>query len=307
MKDAEFVGLAAFMAVFEECNFRRAAKRLQTSPSAISRTVMALEERMGARLLNRTTRSVAPTEAGRELYDRIQPALATVEEAMRDTGAHQKQPRGAIRINLPRIAAWQVVLPVFSAFTRAYPAVRLDLVIDDNVTDIVGEGFDAGVRSGQLVQQDMVAIRLTPDLKMMVVGSPGYFADRARPRLPADLCEHACITYRWNRTGALDRWRFNGPEGPVDVDVPHVMTVNDTNVILDVALRGAGLAMLPEIFVRSRIERRELVQVLDGWCRSVPAFHAYFPARARIPAALRAFIDFIKLPAGTAEGRNHYP
>jgi DNA-binding transcriptional LysR family regulator len=299
MRGTEFSELTAFMAVAKERSFRRAAIRLGLSPSALSHTVRALEERLGARLLNRTTRSVAPTEAGQALFDRLSPAIADMESAVRDVGAFQHQARGVVRINLPRIAARLVVAPMLAEFLRAYPEVQLDLVIDDAITDMVATGFDAGIRSGALVQQDMVAVRVTPDLVMAVVGAPAYMAGRSVPTVPADLREHACITYRWKETGGLYRWRFDGPEGAVEVEVDSAVTVNDTDLLLTAAVQGAGLAFLPESIVALHLERGELVRVLAAWCQPFSGFYLYYPNKPHMPAALRAFIDFVKLPGAS--------
>lgn len=256
MKGGEFAELMAFMAVADEKSFRRAAQRLGLSPSALSHTIRSLEQRLGARLLNRTTRSVAPTQAGQALSERLRPAIAEMEDAVRGVGAFQTQPRGVVRINLPRIAARQLVTPRLPRFLRLYPDVRLDLVIDDHLTDVVAAGFDAGIRSGELVQQDMVAVRLTPDLKMAVVGSPDYFERHALPHTPRDLRDHACITYRWSETGALYRWHFDGPGGSVDVTVNSVVTANDTDLLLAAAVQGTGLAFISTIPANPTCRRR---------------------------------------------------
>ncbi|WP_343713875.1 LysR family transcriptional regulator [Inquilinus sp.] len=303
MKGTEFAELAAFMAVSNERSFRRAAERLGMSPSALSRTIRSLEERLGARLLNRTTRSVAPTEAGQALFDRLRPSIADMESAVRDVGAYQSRPRGAVRVNLPRIAARLVVTPILADFLERYPSVRIDLVIDDNITDVVAQGFDAGIRSGELVHQDMVAVRLTPDLRMAAVGSPAYFARRPPPQVPRDLRDHLCLTYRWAGTGALYRWRFDGPDGSLDVEVLSVVTVNDTDLLLAAALQGAGLAFLPESFVAPYMASGELLRVLDAWCKPFAGFYLYYPNKPRMPAALRAFIDFVKLTSPSRIGR----
>ena len=295
MKGGEFSELFAFVTVAEACSFRRAAERLGVSPSALSHTIRALEERLGTRLLNRTTRSVAPTEAGQALFARLRPALAEVEEAVQDAGTHHGRPMGIVRVNLPRIAAQLVVGPMLAEFLAAYPGVRLDMVIDDSITDVVAAGFDAGIRSGELVHQDMVAVRLTPDLRMAVVGSPAYFKQRPQPHEPRDLRCHACVGYRWKETGALQRWKFNGADGSIDVDVESVLIANDTNFLLDAALRGVGLVFLVDSFVAPHLQRGELVRVLEPWCRPFAGFYLYYPSSRRMPAALRAFVDFIKL------------
>lgn len=295
MRGAEFAELMAFMAIAEERSFRGAARRLGMSPSALSHSMRSLEQRLGARLLHRTTRSVAPTEAGQRLLERLGPPIAEVGDAVRDVGAFQQQPRGMVRINLPRTAAQLIVMPKLAAFRTAYPDIRLDVVIDDSLTDVIAKGFDFGIRSGAIVQQDMIAVPLTPDLRMAVVASPGYFAERGLPRNPADLGGHACLAYRWYETGALQPWRFDGPDGPLDVIVDSVMTVNDTNLLLDGALRGCGVALLVESLVVKHIAEGALERVLADWCKPFSGFQLYYPSRRHMPAAMRTFIDWMKL------------
>lgn len=296
MRGAEFAELTAFMAVSRERSFRRAAPRLGLSPSALSHTIRALEERLGARLLNRTTRSVSLTQAGQALFDRLDPAMAEMENAVHGVGAYQTHPKGVVRVNLPHIAARLIVTPILARFLSQYPDIQLDLVIDDNLTEVVGKGFDAGIRSGALVQPDMIAVRLTDDLRMAVVASPAYFERHPIPRTPNDILDHSCITYRWNETGVLYRWHFDGPEGPVEVNARDCVTANDMDVLLAAALQGVGLAFLPESFVVDHIDNKDLVKVLDEWCKPFSGFHLYYPHKPHMPAALRAFVDFIKLP-----------
>lgn len=294
MKRTEFAELTAFVAVSEERSFRRAAQKLALSPSTLSHMIRSLEERLGARLLNRTTRSVAPTEAGQKLFDRSRAAIAELDGAVRDVRVHQTQPRGMVRVNLPRIAARQVMTPILGDFLGRYPDIQLELVIDDNLTDVVAKGFDAGIRSGERVQQDMVAVRLTPDLRMAVVGSPTYFASHLQPLVPGDLGDHRCVTYRWNETGALHRWAFAGPDGLIEVAVDSVATANDTDLLLAAALQGVGLAFLPESFVVPFLQSGSLIRVLEEWCRPFAGFYLYYPSKRQMPAALRALVDFLK-------------
>lgn len=294
MTGSEFAELSAFVAVATERSFRRAAEKLGVSPSAISHTIAALEHRLGTRLLNRTTRSVAPTEAGLALVERLRVVMTDMEDAVRAAGASQDAPKGLVRINLPRIPAHLLILPRLTAFLAAYPGVRIELVIDDSITDVVARGFDAGIRSGDLVHRDMVAIRLTPDLRMAVVGAPAYLAARALPTTPDALRGHACLTYRWSDTGALYRWRFTGPGGTVDVAVDSVLTTNDTDILLAAALQGAGLAFIPESFVAPHLQSGALVRMLDAWCQPFGGFYLYYPQRPHMPAPLRALIDFFK-------------
>ena len=295
MRGAEFAELMAFMAIAEERSFRSAARRLNMSPSALSHSMRSLEQRLGARLLHRTTRSVAPTEAGQALLDRLRAPIAEVIDAVRDVGAFQQQPRGLVRINMPRAAAQLIVMPKLARFRADHPEIRLELVIDDSITDVVAKGFDFGIRSGAIVQQDMISVPLTPDLRMAVVASPSYFAQRSVPRSPAELNGHACLTYRWYETGALHPWRFDGPDQPFEVMVDCVMTANDTNLLLDAAVRGCGVALLVESLVETHIAQGSLQRVLDTWCKPFPGFHLYYPSRRHMPAAMRAFIDSLKL------------
>ncbi len=294
MRGTEFAELTAFMAIARERSFRRAARRIGLSPSALSRTLRDLEDRLGVRLLNRTTRSVSPTEAGHALYERLGPAIADIEGAVGEAGSFRDSPKGRVRLNLPRLAADLVVAPVLGRFAEIYPDIHLDLTIDDALTDVVAEGFDAGVRLGERVQPDMVAVRLTADLRLAVVGAPSYFARKPPPRTPHDLADHACINYRWAASGALYRWPFDGPKGPIEVAVEGPLTVNDTDLILNAALGGGGLACLPESFVAPQIDSGQLVRVLDAWCKPFSGFFLYHPGRRHTPPALRTLIDFLK-------------
>lgn len=296
MRGAEFAELMAFLAIAEERNFRRAAGRLGVSPSALSHSMRSLERRLGISLLHRTTRSVAPTEAGQALLERLGPPIIEIGDAVRDVGAFQQHPRGLVRINLPRTAAQLIVMPKLAAFRASYPEIQLELVIDDSITDVIAKGFDLGIRSGANVQQDMISVPLTPDLRMAVVASPAYFAGRRLPSTPAELKGHPCLTYRWYETGALHPWRFDGPTGPVDVIVDSVLTANDTDLLLDGALRGCGVALLVESLVEKHVTEGALQRVLEDWCKPFPGFHLYYPSRRHMPVVMRAFIDFMKWP-----------
>jgi DNA-binding transcriptional LysR family regulator len=301
VRGAEFAELTAFMAIVRERSFRGAAKRLGLSPSALSHTIRELEERLGVRLLNRTTRSVSPTEAGIGLFNRLEPAIADIEGAVGETGSLGTRPSGRVRLNLPRLAASLVLVPVLGRFAETYPDIHLDLTIDDAFADVVGEGFDAGIRVGERVERDMVAVRLTPDLRLAVVGAPSYFARRPPPRTPRELRNHACINYRWSGSGALYRWHFDGPDGPLDVDVGGPLTVNDTGIIIDAALAGSGLACLPETAVMQHLASSRLTRALDEWCRPFSGFFLYYPGRRHMPVPLRTLIAFLKQEDARAE------
>jgi len=295
MTPNEFAELKAFLLVADERSFRRAAKRLGVSPSALSRTIRSLEERLGTRLLNRTTRSVAPTEAGQTLYDRVAPTMQEMIAAMRDASGEANVPRGTVRINLPSVAAHLVIGPKLGAFAAAYPAIRIDLVVDNEMVDVVATGFDVGVRTGDQVSRDMIAVRLSTDMRIVVVGSPEYFADRPPPRSPGELTNHRCLTYKWATTGVLMPWQFDGGNGRTTVAVDSVLTANDTDLLLSAALQGMGVAYLAETPALQHLASGALESVLDEWCKPVAGFHIYYSSRTRMPAAVRAFVDFMRL------------
>ena len=295
MRGSEFADLTAFVAVAQERSFRRAAVRLGVSPSALSHSVRELELRLGVQLLNRTTRSVAPTEAGAGLFERLAPAFDDIAGAVGTVRAFRDTPSGTVRLNLPKLAAQMALAPAFGRFARAYPDVRLELTVDDALTDIVAGGFDAGIRPGERLQRDMVAVRVTPDLRAAIVGSPAYLAGHAPPRTPRDLRDHACINYRWAGTGMLYRWPFARAGEALEVAVDGPLTLNDTDLIVAAALDGVGLACILEGSVSSHVAAGRLVRVLDDWCPPFPGFFLYHPGRRQVPAALRVLIDFLRV------------
>ncbi|TGD99651.1 LysR family transcriptional regulator [Methylobacterium nonmethylotrophicum] len=300
IRGTEFAELRAFAAVAQERSFRRAAARLGVTPSALSHVIRALEERLGAKLLHRTTRSVAPTEAGAALLERLVPAVAEIEQAVSEVGAFSDRPRGRLRLNLPRLAAEAVLIPRLGQFTQLYPDIVFDLMIDDGMADIVAEGFDAGIRSGSHVHGDMIAVPLTPHLRVAVVASPAYVASRGSPATPSDLREHRCINYRWARDGAVYRWRFERSGETVEIRVDAVITVNDTNLIIGAALAGIGFAYILEDVVSEHIAAGRLVRVLDEWCQPVTGFHLYYSGRRHLSAPLRALIEFFRFGTPSA-------
>ena len=295
MRGGEYGDLASFVAVAEALSFRRASVRLGLSPSALSHAVRDLELRLGARLLNRTTRSVALTEAGQALFDRLQPAFADIAGAVEAVRAYHDRPSGTVRINLPKLAAHTVLAPAFGRFARVHPEVRLEVTVDDGLTDIVAGGFDAGVRPGERLQRDMVAVRITPDLRTAVVGSPAYLAVRSPPLKPEDLQHHACINYRWSGGGALYRWPFEREGKAFDVQVEGPLTLNDTDLIAAAALDGVGLACLLEDRVATELAAGRLVRVLEAFSPTFPGFFLYYAGRRQTPPALRALIDFLQV------------
>jgi DNA-binding transcriptional LysR family regulator len=299
MNGKEIAELIAFMEVSRAQSFRRAAARLGMSPSAVSHTIRSLEARLGVRVLSRTTRSVSLTQAGERLLQRVEPAITDIRQAVHESAAFQASPQGTVKINLPRIAAQLVLVPRLHAFLERYPRINVDLVIDDTLTDIVSQGFDAGIRSGERLQQDMVARQLTPALNMAVVGAPSYFARRPPPEVPADLHEHVCINYRWspsNALYALYAWTFQENERCFDLQIRHALTINDTSLIIAAVLEGTGLAYLPGNHLQPYFDSGELVRVLPSWMPSIPGFYLYYPHREHMPSALRAFVDFMTEP-----------
>jgi DNA-binding transcriptional LysR family regulator len=294
MGGAEYAELTAFMVIAETRSFREASRRLGVTPSALSRTIRKLETRLELRLLNRTTRSVSPTEAGTILYDKLVPLIAGLQTAVGDAIALRSEPVGTVRLNVPRLAAELILWPRLARFHELFPGVRLDIVIDDGLTDIVAKGFDAGIRIGGRLPRDMIAIPLTAEYRKAVVGSPGYFADHPVPRTPQDLRDHDCITYRWIPAGQPCRWSFDGPDGAFEVEVDGTLAVNDTGLMRDAVLDGLGLAFLPEAVFEPHIASGTLVRVLEPWCKPFPGFYLYHPSRRQTPPALRALISFLQ-------------
>jgi DNA-binding transcriptional LysR family regulator len=295
MTPGEFVEMRAFLMVAEERSFRRAARRLSMSPSALSRTIKGMEERLDLRLLNRTTRSVAPTEAGQTLFERLRPTMSELDAALRDVSVDSGLPKGKLRINLPSVAAHMVVAPRLGAFMAAYPDIRLDLAVDNDITDVVADGFDAGVRIGNQISRDMIAVPLGPSLRIAIVASPGYFKLNPFPETPQDLAGHRCLTYRWSNSDVLMPWQLTGSKGLMTVEVESAFTTNDTGLLLTAALQGVGIAYVAETLAMPHVVKGELVRALEDWCQPFPGFHLYYSSRTRMPAALRAFVDFMRL------------
>ena len=292
MRGAEFAELKAFVAVVDRASFARAAEHLGLSPSALSQTIRQLEARLGVRLLNRTTRSVAPTAAGAQLHGRIAPLIRDMDEAVAQASATAGQAGGTLRINTLGMAARQVIAPRLARFHRAHPDVLLDIVVDDALSDIVAGRFDAGIRVGGRVEKDMIAVRLTPDVKMIAVASPDYLARNGTPRSPADLHQHACINWRLQADGRVYRWEFARRGKRLELAVQGPLTTNQAHIGATAALEGLGIlyAFDPE-HIDEALEKRRLVQVLADWSITRPGLFLYYPNRRHPQAALSAFID----------------
>ena len=292
MRGSDFAELKAFVAVVERQSFARAAEHLGLSPSALSQTIRQLESRLGARLLNRTTRSVAPSASGEQLYRRIAPLLRDMADAVAEASESTGRMRGTLRINTLGIAARTVIAPRLARFHAAHPEVVLDIVVDDSLADIVYGRFDAGIRVGGRLEKDMVAVRLTPDFDMVAVASPEYLARHGTPKSPTDLHGHACINWRLQADGSNYRWEFDKRGQQIDVAVEGPVVTNHADIGVAAALEGLGIAYH---FVQDGVEellaQGRLVRVLAEWSVSRPGLFLYYPHRQHKPAALRAFID----------------
>lgn len=293
MRGFEFAELKAFAAVVERKSFARAAEHLGLSPSALSQTIRQLESRLGTRLLNRTTRSVAPSASGEQLYGRIAPLFREMDAAVAEASEAAGQTTGTLRINTLGIAARTIIAPRLSRFHQAYPDVVLDIVVDDALADIVVGRFDAGIRVGGRLEKDMVAVRLTPDLNMVAVASPGYLAARGTPRTPADLHGHACINWRLQMDGGHYRWEFEKKKGQrLEVAVDGPVVTNHADIGVAAAVNGLGIAYhFERDGVGELLAQGRLVQVLADWSISRPGLFLYYPNRQHRPALLGAFID----------------
>lgn len=294
MRGSEYAELRAFAAIIEHGNFSRAAAQLGLSPSALSQTIRTLEERLGMRLLNRTTRSVAPSEAGLRLVARLLPALSDLDAAVSDVRALRDTPSGPLRINLPRIAAVHQIAPLIGPFHDAYPDIVLDLVIDDKLVDIVAGRFDAGVRLGEMVERDMITVKLGGELRMMVVASPAYVESFGIPDNPRDLQRHRCINFRWPTDGSLYHWEFERGGEKLETAVDGPLIVTEPAVAVRAVLDGVGIGYLFDHQVGELIAAKKLVHLLQDWTPAFPGFHLYYPSKRQMPPALRAFIDFVQ-------------
>jgi len=286
--------LTAFLAVAREQSFTRAAARLGVSQSALSHTVRALEERLGLRLLTRTTRSVSPTEAGERLVRSIGPRLDEIETELTALSALREKPAGTIRITAGEHAADAILWPAISGLLPDYPDIRVEIIVDYGLTDIVAERYDAGVRLGEQVARDMIAVRIGPDMRMAVVGSPAYFAARPKPRTPQDLTTHNCINLRLPTYGGLYAWEFEKAGRELKVRVEGQLVFNTAALRLNAVLAGLGLAYLPEDQVHAHLADGRLVRVLADWCPPFPGYHLYYPSRRQATPAFSLLVDALR-------------
>jgi DNA-binding transcriptional LysR family regulator len=291
----ELTVLAAFAAVADERSFTRAAVRLGVSTSAISHSIRGLEERLGVRLLARTTRTVAPTDAGRRLLARLRPALENINGALTEVGRLRAKPAGVVRLIAPPLAVAMTVSPKLAKFARDYPEVVLDITTDDDSRrDLVAARFDAGIHLGEFLQRDMVAVKVSGEQRAAIVAAPSYFDSHPKPRTPRDLTAHRCINYRMG-AGAVYRWEFEKRGKPVTVSVSGPLIVDDVELVVRAALDGLGLAFLFDERAAPHIARGELVRVLEDWCPPFAGFFLYYPSRRQQPAALHALVDALRV------------
>jgi DNA-binding transcriptional LysR family regulator len=294
MRD-DLSGLRALLRVVEKRSFRAAAAEMRVTPSAVSQSVRALEERLGVRLLQRTTRSVGLTEVGAQFVARVKPALEGIDVAMESLGEMRGRPAGLLRLTALRTGYADVLKPKLARFLAVYPDVRIDLSLDEALTDIVAEGFDAGLRLGESLDREMIAVRVSADQQVVVVGAPAYFARRGKPSHPRDLHAHDCINLRKTTKGTVNHWRFRENDNELEIAVDGHVVTNDGAVLVDAAVEGLGLAYVFESMVRELISRKRLVRVLEKYSPQIPGYFLYYPSRVNLAPKLKALVDFLKL------------
>jgi DNA-binding transcriptional LysR family regulator len=294
MKRDELGDLVAFLAVCEERSFTRAAVRLGTSQSALSHVVKRLEERLDLRLLTRTTRSVAPTDAGEQLAATLRPAFDDIEARLDGLTALRARPAGTIRITANRTAAHEVLYPKIARLMTDYPDIRVEVSVDQSFVDIVEQRFDAGVRLGESVERDMIAVRIGPDKRMLVAGAPAYLGRHGRPRTPHELTAHACINLRMPTLGGLCAWEFEKDGRPLNVRVDGRFTCNDAELIAAAAIDGLGLCCLPDDQLAPLVAAGRLETMLEDWSPSFPGYHLYYPSRRQTSRAFSLLVEALR-------------
>jgi DNA-binding transcriptional LysR family regulator len=286
--------LVAFVAVARERSFTKAAARLGVSQSALSHTVRELEERLGVRLLTRTTRSVAPTEPGERLLRNVGPRFEEIDAELAAVVELRAKPAGTIRITATEFAIDTVLLPKLAPLLRQYPDIHVEMVVDYGLTDIVAHQYDAGVRSGEQVAKDMIAVRIGPDMRMAVVGAPSYFRTHPEPKKPQNLLGHNCINLRLPTHGGLYAWEFERGSRELRVRVEGQLTFNGTGQLLNAALAGCGLAYVPEGLVEAHLAKGRLRRVLADWCPPYSGYHLFYPSRRQSSAAFALVVDALR-------------
>jgi len=285
--------LSAFAMIAQERSFTRAAARLGISQSALSHSIRGLEKRLGLQLLARTTRSVSPTAAGTALLQDLAPALERIERAVAEARKQRESPAGRIRLIIPRTAAQMVILPKLAQFAVTYPEIVLEVTSSNDPADLVAGQYDAGVQLGEFIQRDMIAIRVTKDMRLAVVGSPQYFESRKIPRKPQDLKDHLCIGFRFSK--GLYRWEFEKGRKALTVSPQGPASFDDPDLVIEAVLNGVGIGTAMEETLKEMIAKGRLTQVLRDWCPTFPGYFLYYPSRRNQPAALAALINTLKL------------
>jgi DNA-binding transcriptional LysR family regulator len=286
--------LLAFLAVGRERSFTKAAAKLGVSQSALSHTIRELEARLGVRLLTRTTRSVAPTEAGERLLHTLGPRFEEIDAELAAVGELREKPGGTIRITATEYAIDTLLWPKLIKVLRQYPDIKVEMIIDNGLTDIVAQRFDAGVRIGEQVAKDMIAVRIGPDIRMAVVGAPSYFRKRGEPMTPQDLTGHDCINLRLSTHGGLYAWEFEKAAREIKVRVEGQLVFNGTGQMLNAALSGFGLAYVPQDLAQPHVAKGRLRQVLEDWCPPYTGYHLYYPSRRQPSAAFALLVDALR-------------
>ncbi len=286
--------LIAFVAVARDRSFTRAAARLGVSQSALSHTIRGLEERLGLRLLTRTTRSVAPTEAGERLLATVGPRFDEIDAELAALTEMREKPAGSLRLNAPGHAAKTILWPALERLLPDYPDIAVEIVVDNALTDIVAGRFDAGIRLGEQVAKDMVAVRIGPDMRMAVVGAPAYFAKRKKPKTPHDLTDHACINLRLPTHGGVYAWEFEKAGRELKVRVDGRLVLSNLDLRISAVLSGFGLAYVPEDQAAPFLVDGRLIRVLDDWCAPFSGYHLYYPSRRQQPPAFALLVDALR-------------
>ncbi|HEX4407306.1 MAG TPA: LysR family transcriptional regulator [Xanthobacteraceae bacterium] len=293
MRGTQFAELSAFVAVAEQRSFSKAAAQLGISRPSISEMVRSLEERLGVRLLNRTTRSVALTEAGERLLADAEPILDAIDKAIDHVGDLRDKPRGMLRLNMQRAVAVLLIGPLLAQFLAKYPDIKIEISADDSNSDIVSGRFDAGIRRGDRIAKDMIAVKLLDEQRAAVVASPAYLAKHPLPVIPHDLLAHNCVRLRTDWNGGVQPWDFEKDGHKLEATVDGSLILNDWFLVLHAVLDGLGIGYFPEVVVSSYIANGRLTRVMQDWCGRLSGVFLYYPSRRQVPGPLRAFIDFM--------------
>jgi DNA-binding transcriptional LysR family regulator len=298
MDRGDLGNLSAFVAVADQRSFRAAASQLGVTPSALSHSMRQLEERLGVRLLHRTTRSVSATDAGLRLLDRLRPAMSQISDALENLNQERQRPLGRLRIYAVHLAGAAVFAPIWGRFLSTYPEVQLEIALAEAPIDIVARGFDAGIVPRDRVPTDMIAVRVTGPMKIAVVGSPAYFARRRRPRTSADLSRHCCVQYRRQADGNVFIWPFERNRKTHKISVDGPVMVDDPELAVRAAVDGLGVAYTIEALAEPFLRSGQLVRILEDWSPSIEGLFLYYPGHRQVPATLRALIDMIRTARG---------